>query len=214
MWVICKLCLQQCLHVATCQTTAKAQPSLLPGFLFQVLMQAPPPHPLAALQSLAHIRHSSTLCRQATMHDQATMQKQVSHQSLTTPYAMYLLQAEHKQEPPAPAPAPAPAKQDVQVGSSSGMSQRNPLDLIKTDVPLLSEATTSKQPRTLGPLIDAAGRDEQCVWHRVCPLFLQCSGVFNQIMSNVGADMYICIETAQRSCVSSRLAQRSISGKT
>lgn len=74
-----------------------------------------------------------------------------------------LSQAEHKQE----APAPAPAKQDVQVGSSIGLSQRNPLDLIKHDVPLLSEAKSNKQPRTLGPLLDAAGRDETCVWYRV-----------------------------------------------
>ena len=53
------------------------------------------------------------------------------------------------------------------MGSSIGMSQRNPLDLIKHDVPLLSEAKSNKQPRTLGPLLDAAGRDETCVWYRV-----------------------------------------------
>ena len=62
---------------------------------------------------------------------------------------------------------PEAAKQDVQVGSSIGMSQRNPLDLIKSDAPLLSEAKTSKRARTLAPLLDAAGRDETCVWYRV-----------------------------------------------
>lgn len=50
-----------------------------------------------------------------------------------------------------------------------GMSGRNPLDLIKTDAPLLSEATTSKAKRALAPLLDAAGRDEACVWYRVGP---------------------------------------------
>ena len=66
--------------------------------------------------------------------------------------------------------AAAPAKQEeVQVGSSIGMAARNPLDLIKSDVPLLSEAKSSQQPRTLSPLIDAAARNEACVWYRVQP---------------------------------------------
>lgn len=60
-----------------------------------------------------------------------------------------------------------PAKQDVHVGDSMGMSARNPLDLIKSDAPLLSEAKSSKQPRALAPLVEAAGRDETCVWYRV-----------------------------------------------
>jgi len=59
------------------------------------------------------------------------------------------------------------AKQDVHVGDSMGMSARNPLDLIKSDAPLLSEAKSSKQPRALAPLVEAAGRDETCVWYRV-----------------------------------------------
>lgn len=62
---------------------------------------------------------------------------------------------------------PAARKEEVHVGSSIGMSGRNPLDLIKTDAPLLSEATTSKAKRALAPLLDAAGRDEACVWYRV-----------------------------------------------
>jgi len=41
------------------------------------------------------------------------------------------------------------------------------LDLIKSDAPLLSEAKSSKQPRALAPLVEAAGRDETCVWYRV-----------------------------------------------
>lgn len=61
----------------------------------------------------------------------------------------------------------APKKEEVHVGSSIGMSGRNPLDLIKTDAPLLSEAKTSKAKRALGPLLEAAGRDEACVWYRV-----------------------------------------------
>lgn len=61
---------------------------------------------------------------------------------------------------------PAARKEEVHVGSSIGMSGRNPLDLIKTDAPLLSEATTSKAKRALAPLLDAAGRDEACVWYR------------------------------------------------
>ena len=47
------------------------------------------------------------------------------------------------------------------------MAARNPLDLIKSDAPLLSEAKASKQASTLTPLIDEAGRDETCVWYRV-----------------------------------------------
>lgn len=70
--------------------------------------------------------------------------------------------AEHK-------PEPAAKKEEVHVGSSIGMSGRNPLDLIKTDAPLLSEAKTSKSKRALAPLLDAAGRDEACVWYRVRP---------------------------------------------
>lgn len=68
--------------------------------------------------------------------------------------------AEHK-------PEPAAKKEEVHVGSSIGMSGRNPLDLIKSDAPLLSEAKTSKSKRALAPLLDAAGRDEACVWYRV-----------------------------------------------
>lgn len=55
----------------------------------------------------------------------------------------------------------------MHVGSSIGMSGRNPLDLIKTDAPLLSEAKTTKSKRALAPLLEAAGRDETCVWYRV-----------------------------------------------
>ena len=69
-------------------------------------------------------------------------------------------EAEHK-------PEPAAKKEEVHVGSSIGMSGRNPLDLIKSDAPLLSEAKTSKSKRALAPLLDAAGRDEACVWYRV-----------------------------------------------
>ena len=65
-----------------------------------------------------------------------------------------------------------PAKQDVQVGNSIGMSALNPLDLIKSDAPLLSEAKTSKQPRALASLVEAAGRDETCVWYRVRVMLL------------------------------------------
>ena len=74
--------------------------------------------------------------------------------------------AEHKAEHKAEAAA---KKEEVHVGSSIGMSGRNPLDLIKTDAPLLSEAKTSKSKRALAPLLDAAGRDEACVWYRVIP---------------------------------------------
>ena len=68
---------------------------------------------------------------------------------------------------PEPKAEPAPKKEEVHVGSSIGMSGRNPLDLIKTDAPLLSEAKTTKAKRALAPLLDAAGRDEACVWYRV-----------------------------------------------
>ena len=72
-------------------------------------------------------------------------------------------EADHKAESK---PEPA-GKKEVHVGSSIGMSGRNPLDLIKTNAPLLSEAKTSKSKRALAPLLDAAGRDEACVWYRV-----------------------------------------------
>lgn len=75
--------------------------------------------------------------------------------------------ADHK---PEHKPQPAAKKEEVHVGSSIGMSGRNPLDLIKTDAPLLSEAKTSKSKRALAPLLDAAGRDEACVWYRVRPM--------------------------------------------
>ena len=73
-------------------------------------------------------------------------------------------EADHKAEHK---PEPAAQKEEVHVGSSIGMSGRNPLDLIKIDAPLLSEAKTSKSKRGLAPLLDAAGRDEACVWYRV-----------------------------------------------
>ena len=78
-----------------------------------------------------------------------------------------LLQAGEAKQEHKPAPAPAPAKKDVHVGDSIGMAARNPLDLIKSDAPLLTEAKTSKQPKPLAPLVDEAGRDETCVWYRV-----------------------------------------------
>ena len=60
-----------------------------------------------------------------------------------------------------------PPNQTASVGSSIKAPSRNPLDMIKRDVPLLSQPKQRQQQRPLSPLIDAAGRDESCVWYRV-----------------------------------------------
>ena len=70
-------------------------------------------------------------------------------------------QAQPKQEQ-----APPPSH-TAGVGASIKAPSRNPLDMIKRDVPLLSQPKQRQQQRPLSPLIDAAGRDESCVWYRV-----------------------------------------------
>ncbi|KAK9816496.1 hypothetical protein WJX72_001009 [[Myrmecia] bisecta] len=63
----------------------------------------------------------------------------------------------------------AEAKQPkaAEVGQSTGISSRNPLDLIKRPAPHLSDERNKPQLRPLGKLVDAAAKDEACVWQRV-----------------------------------------------
>lgn len=51
------------------------------------------------------------------------------------------------------------------------MRQRDVMSLIKQSAPLLSMEAYEEDDRPLGAAIEAAGREEACVWHRVrcCP---------------------------------------------
>ena len=50
-----------------------------------------------------------------------------------------------------------------------GMRQRDVMSLIKQSAPLLSMEAYEEDDRPLAAAIEAAGRDEACVWHRVPP---------------------------------------------
>ena len=77
-------------------------------------------------------------------------------------------QEQPKQEQEQPRQEQAtPPSQPTGVGASIKAPSRNPLDMIKRGVPLLSQPKQRQQQRPLSPLIDAAGRDESCVWYRV-----------------------------------------------
>ncbi len=47
------------------------------------------------------------------------------------------------------------------------MRQRDVMSLIKQPAPLLSMEAYEEDDRPLAAAIEAAGRDEACVWHRV-----------------------------------------------
>lgn len=53
----------------------------------------------------------------------------------------------------------------------TGMRQRDVMSLIKQSAPLLSMEAYEEDDRPLAAAIEAAGREESCVWHRVrcCP---------------------------------------------
>ena len=70
------------------------------------------------------------------------------------------------------APAAAPAA--PQLGESIGRRGVNPLDFIKSPVPLLSSEKRGAPKRALGTLEAAAAQDETCVWQRVRP---PCPGI-------------------------------------
>eukprot|EP00884_Botryococcus_braunii_P013250 jgi/Botrbrau1/21926/Bobra.0249s0050.1 len=58
----------------------------------------------------------------------------------------------------------------IKLGDPIGKASRNPLDLIKSNEPLLVREKRKAAARPLGDLEDAAARDESCVWHRAFPL--------------------------------------------
>jgi len=81
-------------------------------------------------------------------------------------------QPEAEQQAP---PEPEPQQQQEQqkgdgvadLGASSGLRQRDVMDLIKRPAPLLSMEAYEEDERPLGGLVDAAGRNEKTVWNRV-----------------------------------------------
>lgn len=84
--------------------------------------------------------------------------QQCSAQSCTT---QAQAPAKAAQRPPAAAPA------TPQLGESIGRRGVNPLDFIKSPVPLLSSEKRGAPKRALGALEAAAAQDETCVWQRV-----------------------------------------------
>ena len=80
------------------------------------------------------------------------------------------VQEEHRQEAAAPPPPPPPRIQanGAQLGNSIAAAARDPLSLIKSAAPVLSQDKKQAPARALGALEDAAGRDDTCVWQRVC----------------------------------------------
>lgn len=80
-------------------------------------------------------------------------------------------QAEPKEEVKAEAPAPPPPQQEQQqetpqLGQSIAAGQRDPLSLIKSGPPLLSQDKKQAPARALGPLEAAAKQDDACIWNR------------------------------------------------
>ena len=79
------------------------------------------------------------------------------------------------QQAPQQEQAPPQPKQEQQqaprggIGLDRSMSLRkiDPLQFVKSPMPLLSEDTKRAPERALGRLEDAAARDEACVWQRV-----------------------------------------------
>ena len=79
-----------------------------------------------------------------------------------------------EQQTPVQEPAPPQPKQEQRaprdsIGLDRSMSLRkiDPLQLVKSPMPLLSADTRRAPERALGRLEDAAARDEACVWQRV-----------------------------------------------
>ncbi len=85
------------------------------------------------------------------------------------------------QEPAQPPAQPPPPQQQEQqqappppagnIGLDRSMSLRriDPLQFVKSPMPLLSADKKKAPERALGKLEDAAARDETCVWQRVSP---------------------------------------------
>ena len=79
-----------------------------------------------------------------------------------------------EQQAPQQEQAPPQPKQEQQaprgsIGLDRSMSLRkiDPLQFVKSPMPLLSADTRRAPERALGKLEDAAARDEACVWQRV-----------------------------------------------
>lgn len=84
-------------------------------------------------------------------------------------------QQQHKEEKGAheshaaapPPPAKEAAAGNNSIGQSAGMPRRDVMSLIKNPAPLLSMEAYEEEDHPLGGIIEAAARDESCVWHRV-----------------------------------------------
>ena len=82
---------------------------------------------------------------------------------------------EPAQEPAQPPAQPPPQQQQARpppagnIGLDRSMSLRriDPLQFVKSPMPLLSADKKKAPERALGKLEDAAARDETCVWQRV-----------------------------------------------
>lgn len=95
--------------------------------------------------------------------------------------------------------APKQEKGTAQVGQSIGQVTRNPLEMIKRDPPLLSADKSRAPARPLGPLLDAAGRDEACVWYRVSPpCALYRTGVIGRLQKLQALEAGLRLETWTR----------------
>ncbi len=103
---------------------------------------------------------------------------------LIAPWDFTIVQAscvQAQEAPPAQEPAqPPPPQQEQQqqqqspppagnIGLDRSMSLRriDPLQFVKSPMPLLSADKKKAPERALGKLEDAAARDETCVWQRV-----------------------------------------------
>ena len=65
-------------------------------------------------------------------------------------------------------PRESPVVEEVKVGESIGMRNRNPLDLIHRSSPPRLAEVRKRAPKPLEPLWLAAREDENCIWQRVC----------------------------------------------
>jgi len=79
---------------------------------------------------------------------------------------------EPQQEPEVPAQPPPQQKRqqpagDIGLERSMSLRKIDPLQFVKSPMPLLSADKKKAPERALGKLEDAAARDETCVWQRV-----------------------------------------------
>ena len=124
--------------------------------------------------------------------------------------------------PPAQEPAqPPPPQQQRQpqqeapppagnIGLDRSMSLRriDPLQLVKSPMPLLSADQKKAPERALGQLEDAAARDETCVWQRVSTCMFPCI-VANPILP---IKVKVCLRREMKVCLRFTCLQVSVQG--